>query len=35
MAEEHLNWARKHRPKNLNEYMGEKIKEKMLSRLSD
>lgn len=35
MAEEHLNWARKHRPKNLNEYMGESIKEKMLSRLSD
>lgn len=35
MAEGHLNWARKHRPKTLNEYMGESIKEKMLSRLSN
>lgn len=32
---EHLNWARKYRPKNLSEYMGQSIKNRVMQRLSD
>lgn len=34
MAETTINWARKYRPGNLDEYMGDEIKTKMLKRLS-